>query len=202
RAVERRAGEVALELQIPGRRLGLGERTDRVRGLLEAGAARADGVLADGASALAGDAAGLDNRLNVGASEIGELTGNLLAALDDLLAALVGVGEERLERREGRNFEEIGVGHGFNPLLGRARWLASGDTILAADRLGAASDGLFGGRLALCPAGGGGTLHLGRLLALLGDRLDLVGNRFGDFGRSLGNSLGFNLGFVCHPTFL
>ena len=38
-----------------------------------------DDVLADRAGALGGDAAGLDHRLDVGAGEIGELLGDLLA---------------------------------------------------------------------------------------------------------------------------
>ena len=75
--------------------LGLGERADRVRGLLEAVALLGNDVLADRASTFGGDAAGLDNRLDIGAGEVGELFGNLLAALHELLAALVGVGEDR-----------------------------------------------------------------------------------------------------------
>src|SRR6185437_884699 len=79
RTVERSAGEVALKLQIFGRALGLRERTDRVSGLLEAVALLGNDVLANRARTLGGDAAGLDNRLDIGAGEIGELLGNLLA---------------------------------------------------------------------------------------------------------------------------
>src|SRR5690348_15258763 len=60
RAVEGLAREVALQLQILGRRLGFGERTDRVGGLLDAITAGRHDVLADRARAFAGHTAGLD----------------------------------------------------------------------------------------------------------------------------------------------
>src|SRR4029079_16296298 len=65
-AVERSAGEVALQLQILGRALGLGERADRVSGLLEAVALLGDNVLAERASTLGRNAAGPHDRLSVG----------------------------------------------------------------------------------------------------------------------------------------
>src|SRR5437868_1039656 len=76
------------------------ERADRVGGLLEALTARAHGVLADRLGALDRNAACLDHRLDIGAGEVGELLGNLLAALDEFLAALTGIGEQRLEGGE------------------------------------------------------------------------------------------------------
>ena len=102
RTVERGTSEFALQLQILGRRLRLGERADRVRRLLDAIAAGGRDVLADRAGAFAGNAAGLDDRLDIGTGEIGELFGDLLAALGELLAAFAGFGENRLERRERR----------------------------------------------------------------------------------------------------
>ena len=85
-AVERGAGEFALKLHIFGRRLGFGERTDRVRGLLDAVTAGADGVLAQGAGAFDGNLAGFDDRFDIGAGQIGELFGDLLATLGVLLS--------------------------------------------------------------------------------------------------------------------
>ena len=64
-AVERRTGELALQLDELGRRLGFGESANRVSGLLDAFTAGLDDVLADRASALDGDPAGLDERFDV-----------------------------------------------------------------------------------------------------------------------------------------
>ena len=157
-----------------------------------------DHVLADRASALGGDAAGLDDRFDVGAGEVGELFGDLLAALDEILAALVGVGEQRLERRERRNgveaVEEIVVGHGLNPFLGRAGSLARG---------GLARGGAVLRRCARCERRAvfcGAASRFARravaarvalrdLGALLDDLLGRVGDRLGDLGRSLGSGL-------------
>src|SRR6185369_7631634 len=170
RAVERGASELALQLQVLGRRLGFGERTDRVRCLLDALAAGGDNVLADRAGALGSDAAGLDHRLDVGAGEIGELLGDLLGTLRELLAALAGIGEDRLEGRERRDgvkaVEEL-VGHGLNPFLGRSENLPGGGAGFAAHGLGAARVGLLlGSSLALGAASGRGTLALRRLRTL------------------------------------
>src|SRR5439155_23618440 len=132
-----------------------------------------------------------------------ELLGDLLAALDELLAALVRIGEQRLERRERRDgleaVEESIVGHSLYPLLGRGV-LARGFTGLAAGRLAARHDllDLLDSRL----ADGLRTLTLGDRSAFLHDLRDRVGDRLGNLGRSFGGSfccsVSLNLGFICH----
>src|SRR4029079_1166226 len=162
RTVERGAGEFALHLEILGGALGLGERADRVRSGLEAVALLGDDVLADAARTFGRNAAGLDDCLDVRTSEVGELFGNLLALLDELLAALIGLGEDRLkrgERRDGVDVESI-LGHDLGPLLGHAgRFrgsLARGDTGLANSTAGCGLGGrLLCHRFALHAAGGG-----------------------------------------------
>src|SRR6185503_5080140 len=144
----------------------LGQRADRVRGLLDAVTLLGNHVLADRASALGGDSARLDQRLDIGAREIGKLLGDLLALFGQLLAALVGVGEKRLERRERRDgfeaVEKVGVGHGLNPLLRGAGGLARSRTCLAGGTL-------LGGRVALRLASSRGAGAPRRLRAFLGD---------------------------------
>src|SRR5207302_9135483 len=159
-------------------------------------------VRSDRLGAFGGHAAGLDDRLDIGAGEISKLFGNLLAALDEILAALVRVGEKRLERRERRNgleaVKEIVIGHSLNPFLGRSSAFARCGTNFAAGRLAAARYGLLnnllGHGLNLRTARALDTLTLGDsrgfLPHLLGGRGDSLGNPGGSLGRRLGLALG------------
>jgi hypothetical protein len=171
--------------------------------MLDAVALLGDDVLAQAASALGRNAAGLDDRLDVGAGKIGQLLGDLLALAGELLAALAGVGKQGLERRErgdGLKAERVGVGlgHGFDPLLGRTGNSAGGGFGLAARSLAALRDDLLlGRRLALGPASDGGALALGDLGALVDNRLRGVSHGLGDLGGSL-SGFDFNSHVVSH----
>ena len=96
-AVERAAGEVALQVEEVGGRLHFGEALEGGRGVLEALAAVLGDFLADLLDALGGDLGGGDERLDIAPGQVGELLDDLRRTLDGGLGALVDVAENGLE---------------------------------------------------------------------------------------------------------
>ena len=108
-AVEGASSEIALQLQELGRALRLGERADRVGRLLERVAALGDDALADRLGASGGDSSGFDERVKVGAIDVGELFGGLAGAARRFLATAGGVGENLLESGGAREGPKSGI---------------------------------------------------------------------------------------------